>query len=45
MKASNQIHMTDLIKIVKENPFKLIAGILIGLAIYYAINYAYTIIK
>ncbi len=37
--------MAALLRIPKENPFKFIAGILIGIAIYYLINYGYTMIK
>ncbi len=37
--------MTELLKQVKENPLKLIAGVLIRVAICFAINYVYTILQ
>ncbi len=33
--------MTELLKSVSENPIKLMAGVLLGVAICFAINYVY----
>lgn len=35
--------MNELLKIAKKNPIALIAGLLIGVGIYYLINYVYTL--
>ena len=37
--------MNELLRIVKENLFRIIAGLIVGVGIYYLINYVYTLVK
>jgi hypothetical protein len=37
--------MNDLLKTIKNNPFKFLAGLIIGIGIYFLVNYAYSALK